>query len=235
MNEGLIVSHDINKIKPILENKLKILGLSACVTLNYNDMYGNNFIFEVEFENYELLNDINIYDNLMTFINNLGYFTSSYAYIDKYDIYHAKPYDYDKFIIKINKNDFKYIQLIFESKFDTKYYNNVKIPTNLYHVSPSFLEYKILNNGLIPRHYNKKANHPDRIYITSNYNQCINLINDFKNYNVNNKISYTTYNIYGVSLHLSNITLHTDPHCVDGYFVCDSISPENIKLIKSNI
>lgn len=150
-------------------------------------------------------------------ITNLGYFISKLTI------------DGQEWIKDFNNNT-KPIAFVLESKYDYQ----VEIPETLYHASPIRFKDKIVKSGLTPKTGNKLSNHPERIYLTDDFNKSI----DFGNYLREEEDSewykngYCVYSVRGsgISKLYSDINFRKG-----GFYTLNNIKSENIKLIKEFI
>lgn len=156
----------------------------------------------------------NINDEIKAYLplfNNLGYFIS------------LMTLDGEEWTKDYN-DDIKPIAIILEPKYDLKI---EPIPNILYHTSPIKFKDKISKIGFIPKTGNKLSKHPDRIYLTDNFDIAMYFgLNIKKEENV----GFCIYEINGEKLN----NLYSDINLKDGgYYTLENISPKNFKLIKT--
>jgi hypothetical protein len=152
-------------------------------------------------------------EKYLPIITNLGYFISKLTI------------DGQEWIKNYDENT-EPIAFIIEAKYDYE----VKIPDLLYHASPIRYKDKILKLGLSPRTGNKLSNHPERIYLTDDFEKAIKF-GDFLKEEDNEfyKGGYCIYSIKGNSL--SN--LYSDVNFREGgYYTLSNINPKYITLLK---
>jgi len=220
--EGLIRTHNIIKYESNLEQELSLIGIKYDINII------NKFKFDIT------LFDTNNFDNeyfeyIVKYIQNkLGYYP---AFIFVENNIGKNGF---KFNNKHLSNKYKSIKIIFEAKYDDGFYkNDITVPEYAYHLSPVDNEYKINKNGLCVKSYNRKGEHPERIYLFYDLNDTNDLLNSLKmNDNINN-IS-RKYNLYKVTMNINNI-IHTDPNYSKGFYTYDSFHPKFLKIIKYNL
>ena len=116
-------------------------------------------------------------------------------------------------------------------------------PNKLYHLSIKEYQSKILKSGLSPKEKSKLTNHPDRIYLCANIDDCKSLINkmrihhemerDYNMYSLSKRkwkmdISPVIFEIDNSNDFIKN--LYRDPNYSNGYFTIDNISPDKINI-----
>lgn len=154
-----------------------------------------------------------------------------------------------KFKVDEDGEELKTINLLFEAVFSKKYVGEgEKI---LYHVTPETNVKTILKSGIICKHGNKLANHPNRIYcifkktqtkkiaklLADNYRARTQNKADFYdkdgNYN-GHKSEPIKYSVFSIDYSkLPNIKWYTDPNYQGGVYTNDNIPPNEIKLIET--
>ena len=183
------------------------------------------------------------YNNIIYSIENIYGWYLSNIYLDfnekieRKDINFKIPnvdLDLQKFIKKnnLNPNDDDYHNDIYTLEFEQKTGTPIdydKLPDILYHVSDKKYLDKILKMGLIPKSKNKKAYHPDRIYLTTDKQECTWLYND-PDFDVKNPI---LFKIDRNKLEEKEIYLYEDPYLPSGVFAVKNI-PKDC-LISYNI
>lgn len=199
INEGLIMTHGIEKSVSIINNFFAQRNI--IVRIEYIKM---TLDFKIEFDITKNFDFFDIMSDLMKLNNNLGYFPSliffrkKKNFLQKFlskkdDIIRAMSDDFND--IKINEYDL--ISICYESKYDREVKN---LPNNLFHVFDSRYEEKILKKGLIPSSKNKNSEHPERIYLTLTLRDATDLQRIFETeYNQSSKILKITnldYNFF---------------------------------------
>lgn len=232
IKEGLIRTWNIYKYENNLRMELFNIGLKFDINII------NKFTYEIEIYNIKWLNNDNVLNQFLAInINTLGYYPSFFFTILKNGMRKSFKYDKKIFIDNLKINNIDKIKIIFNSKYEDGYYtNDLTVPDILYHVSPTTNRNKILTNGLYPKTNKRKENHPERIYFAYKFDDCEKLIDNFKiNDIISNKIDMK-YDLYEINSKGLNIIIHTDPNFFDkGCYTYDNISPNIIKLIKTNI
>ena len=106
-----------------------------------------------------------------------------------------------------------------EKKFEKKENYTGKI----YHIIEKKKLNKILKNGLVPKHSNKKLHHPDRIYFYKDSGEkkeyIMRMIKEFK------ILEYREYVI--IELNVNDIICYKDINS-EGFYTTDNIHPNNI-------
>jgi len=233
LNEGLIKSYPIDKSFDILINKTD----PVLDNVKRESMIQNNKIMLC-------CNKLNISEflDLLTTINNLGYFIST---IKPYQNTPFKFLQFNEFKIKFfnenSLNKFTSYDIIIEAKFDIIY----KTSSNkLYHVTEDIYVNKIFKNGLIVKSYNTLLDYPERIYLTDDIQHSKLFIdkkkfyyNNYQDKNIERRIGKDQYrkksdNVY-VILEIDNsnkdIILYLDPNMSNAYFTLNTIPPNKIK------
>lgn len=218
LNEGLIKTFDIDKTIEILNNTLINMGWISIE----KDM--NTFSILLE----ELKN-INGFDILFTSANNLGWFPSSYRLWKKNKTNTFAFRDINKFEDDIKKCD--KILIYFESKFDIE----IEKPNIAYHVFCDLNLNKIKKIGLIPKSLNKISSHPERIYMTKNIIDAIDIGNKLKKTNllndINNKYNNINYGIVEIDLSDIDVNCYMDSKYKNGFYVLSNISKNDLKFL----
>jgi hypothetical protein len=213
LNEGLIMSVDyvifISKMNDILK-KYNING--------YCDLYigKDRVILKID-ENHIYKRKI-FFQNLSNLLNQTGYFVSNYKIND--DKLEIGDIDISLFIKNSN------LLLYLNKRFDSE---SGYIPEFLFHVTENKYLDKITKQGIINKSKKYIENHPERIYLFSNLENCYDYI-DFKELSdfIILKIDVKT---------LKNIKLYDDPKyqpTINAYYTYDNIQPFSIEIIKQN-
>jgi hypothetical protein len=239
INEGLIETHSGDIV--LLDILLSLRRMGLCVNGRF---FMDKIYLKIDDFSVIQLNQIeHLFDHIMTFVvNRGGWFPSSMLLENRSGVLKNYKYDFDE-IIK-NHTDYKCVEIIFESKFDSIVDN---IPDKLYHLSIKEYEKKIKKNGLCPRSKSKLSSHLDRIYVCDNLEDCKNLIPQMLFYYTGEKDE----NVYklGKKLYKKDITpiiyeidnsdsfikkLYNDVNYYNrGYYVLDNISPDKLKIVYS--
>lgn len=221
IKEGLIRTHNILRYKDNIRQELFLIGIKHEINIT------SKLKFTLSLFNTNTFDDI-YFEYIVNYIQNkLGY-NPSFIYVE--NDFGINGFKFDK---KYLSNKYKTIEIVFEAKYDDGFYkNDIVVPKYTYHLSPVENEEKINKNGLIVKTYNRKGEHPDRIYLFQYVNDYEDLLNSLK---INDSINgiNRNYNLYQVEMK-DNI-IHTDPNYDKGFYTYDSFHPEFLKIIKSNI
>jgi hypothetical protein len=218
INEGLIMTHDINTSNNIISKYLSTYKIKYKIEID-NELSNIYIIFNNLFLNKNISDYEAFFNKLNKIIKNLGYFISSYI-INKSE---AVLFNEDKSFIDII-NDSPYILLLtIEAKFTT--------PTHiLYHVTLKSKLNKIFKNGLIPKTIDKKSWHPERVYLCKDIKTAEHIIYNFINYD--KTLNIKDFVILKIN-NIGNIKIFPDPNDTPGgYYTYDNISPKNISIFK---
>lgn len=236
INEGLIKTHDLNKISYDIYRSLSLLNFDVSVDNNVNK-------FTININNFNKISENKIklmLDHIMVSVVNRGGWFPSYMNLINID-YKEKLTKFNlKYLIKKQQSLFK-VSIIFESKFGDIIYD---VPDKLYHLSIQEYDEKIKKIGLIPKSKSKLTSHIDRIYLCKTVDDCKSLINqmllyyeDEKSKNVFDigKEKYqknTNPIIYEIDNSDKIINkLYDDINYENGYYTTTNIYPEYIREI----
>lgn len=192
LTEGLIMTHDIKKVSNILKR----------YTYNKFDVFVDydNWIISLE----PTTEDKEI-SGIIKFLNNMGYFVSSFIKNNKY-LGSNYTTDYDT--------------VIFEAKYDKEFKTNGIV---LYHVTERVNVPKILKIGFVPKSKNKLITHPERIYFAKTPNAAIEIYEIFKDGNYLKDPVVLKIDTNG----LDNKFM-LDRQFEGGIYTTDNIPPQNI-------
>lgn len=231
LNEGLILTHSINKNEDVLKRYLNHLGLQFEITIKPLKETFSILLFTTK---------LHIYELIFIECRNLGYYPSSFTpyfrfeHVVKNKIYNEKDFKND-----IDKSNFQQIEIFFESKFD-EIYKLKPYHKYLYHGTPSYKASKILDVGLKPSSLNRNSYHPGRVYFSLNINDCKSIItefidNDYERW-INteeiykNRIQLDDYTILKIdTTDYKNIDFRKDPKS-SGIYTYDYITPKRISV-----
>lgn len=202
--------HTKNNNLILLEGLIKTHPIDKSISI-INRRFNNLKVEKEEDNEIYIEGEIDELKNYLPLFNNLGYFISLITL------------DGEEWT-KVYNDDTKPIAIILEPKYDLKI---EPIPNILYHTSPIKFKDKISKIGFIPKTGNKLSKHPDRIYLTDNFDIAMYFgLNIKKEENV----GFCIYEINGKKLNnlYSDINLKDD-----GYYTLENISPKNFKLIKT--
>ena len=228
INEGLITTHNILKYSTNLTMELSSIGIKSKINII------NKFVYDIFVYNVDILKNKKVFDLFFTFNNNLGYFPSFYTLLLTNNNFKG-IFNYDSiYNIIDSNNNFIYLKLRFESKFeDSLYKNNLTVPKICYHLSPTIYDSKIMYNGLIPKSKERKAHHPERIYLFYNINDAQSLLNVLKLNDSNNNLD-RKYTLFEINLDKHTI-IHSDSNYINGFFTYDIILPRYITILQRNL
>jgi len=154
IKEGLICTHNIQKYYNSLDVQLRYVGVKSNIDIESKFVYNIDILNLQDLSNDVLEYVINLNQNL------LGYYPSFIWVTNKVGM-NGFPFD-----MKYLSNKYIGIKIRFESKYDDcSYKNDINVPNIAYHLSPLNKKEKILKNGLCPKSFNRKTNHPERIYL----------------------------------------------------------------------
>ena len=183
VTEGLTVTYESMKTVNILRNKYDFKSLGVTLEhLNDNreEVRSNNdrkttrdsnawyhiglyFQFGVK-DNADIVYDIiHTCDACGWFLSDCTYFTRN-GMEQNINVKNDKSVDfYDE---KLKKTP---VKLLFRAKFNAEY-KPKSVPEFLYHICPTRVVNKILQQGLTPRNNGRIASHPERVYLFIDYN-----------------------------------------------------------------
>lgn len=168
------------------------------------------------------ITDVDDLGKLKSTIQNIGYFISEIIFMEK----GGEKYETIKYTESSMHNCFKnknnYKKLIIQ--VNGKYINQVEIPEYLYHITIQMNLPKISKIGLVPKSKSKKVYHPERIYLTSNFEDASLLKDKFQEYYQSSMVILKISTKY-----LKDFKLYNDPDYSNcGVFTLDNIPPKNI-------
>lgn len=147
--EGLILTHDIGSSISIIQTTFRNIQVGR-------PRETPNTIWV----SWSARDQISDYDKFLQVITNLGWFIS-YIRVDA-----ATGEKYNESVINrlLQTKQYKRIQLDLEAKYDIRV-DNRRIPKTLYHGTQKKYIERIMRQGLTPRSQEKRAAHPERIYL----------------------------------------------------------------------
>jgi hypothetical protein len=158
-------------------------------------------------------------DNLIRWINSLGWFIARYVLNDGH-------FDYKQFKSKEDLfedlNSYDVLSMILEAKYDLEL--NKYDLKNLFHITPSIYKEKIEKIGLVPKSLSKISYHPERIYFTTNKDDAINLSTKFGGRN--DKFIIYQIDINGLIRYNNGIRFFKDPNFESGIYTLSNIPPK---------
>ncbi len=229
LKEGLIKTHPVQIAINHIDSILMFSGLDV----KYKTIKISYLVFEVQLLYNENIKDCFL-ENMIGLIKNLnGYFVSSVCVV--YNDKKRKLIRVKELTDAFLKNNVYLIVLRFEAKYeDGAYTNNIICPDKLYHITNGNIE-RIKKIGLYSKSCNKLSDHPERIYLCVNSNDCMRLLKMFKNYDTQNNKEIKPYYLLEINSSVSKFVLHTDPNFKEGFFTYDNIRPNDIKVIGENL
>lgn len=214
INEGLIITHDIEKCVNILN---KYFNDSSVIV-----KYITKTNLEIQINR---STDVDEIKKLFIFINNLGYFVTNYI---AYSYMVKRSNDIVDLYKTLSNNNVNKLILKFEAKFGEEIINNF---TTMYHVYDTKNLDRIMKYGLIQKTNNKQLSHPERIYLTDTLFNANQLINSFKINDLTSKKDYIgDYRILEINM-TNNIKLYLDPAYSHGFYTYDNISRYDITIL----
>lgn len=230
LNEGLMMSYDINKSKAYLQKKFPNIKNIRSLQFNPYKTFGtayykpknNDFVsidLGVDFSNFKEIID--------TVKNLLGWFTSE-IFIHEYvksGFISREFYNFDGDFLCTKLNDISledYLQsvkilsfsLIIEAKFGERYEpNNGEV---FYHATERNKVSKILRQGLCPKSY---GNFPERVYLGRSIPEIASMVHK----NLKDMVIF--------QVDVSNINLYRDERNGTAVYTYDNIPPSQIKLV----
>ena len=165
------------------------------------------------------------YDNLLTLINNLGWFPSLYYIHNQH-----KAYNYEEVIKSIELNYF--IDVILEAKFDIQVdEDDMDSVNDLYHASFTKNEKKILKIGLAPRSKEKLMSHPARVYLAFDFKDAEYLAKQPKFRGEEKEMTIFRIDMEGLNKRRL-IRFFRDPNFEGGIYTYENIPPQFISVEK---
>jgi hypothetical protein len=164
LSEGLIKTVEVDKAFEIIHKQFSNLPEADIVQDNKNIILG----FAPNYLNDDLENYVGTYpdpniSNILTLLNNLGYFPASVEYeLNNRAEQYKMKYSPSMFRELISDKQPTYLIFTFEAKYDPV----VEVPRYLYHITDSKYLDKIKQIGLKPRALNKRSAHESRIYFS---------------------------------------------------------------------
>ena len=228
INEGLIMSYDINKSSLYLKKKFP--NIKKIRSLRWNPYKRNTRTNKNDFVSIDLGNNFYNYKEIIKTIENLlGWFVSEidikeynkHGYIprifynfngifechDLIDKYYGEN-GFDKYISETKIDSFS---IIIEAKFGKRYFQ--KENENFYHATDKTFLKKILKNGLIPK---SRGNFPERIYLGTDISE------------IQNMVGQNLQDMIILKINCNGIHLYHDEREKTAYYTYDNISPDRI-------
>lgn len=223
--EGLITSYPHTVV---ISQMKKIVGTGGTVGL-YNDETVIRVILRQQVTEQTI-------QQLLHFAETAGWvFASSVIAARNYDDDHRDYKDPTTIIKAVQSLSKPTVTLIFEAKFSTEISSTItKKYKFLYHATPAQNVDKILKVGLTPKTRNKIANHPERIYLATTYEDLINeLIPHLQQ--VTGIKQWAIFEIDTKIFESNTMRLFKDPAYPLGVFTLTNIPPFHLKLVSKGI
>ena len=135
-------------------------------------------------------------------------------------------------LLQNSKNNNVWIH--FSAKFD-KELDLKGTPKTLYHLTPTIRIEKIKEIGLTPKTKSKLANHPDRVYFLTKYDQ-VDIRNFIRDLFRSETLPYkykNKYTLISIEQPKLSVRLFRDPDMLNAVYTLENIPPSNIKILKS--
>ncbi len=185
-----------------------------------------------------LRNNIEDTKQILTYINNLGYFPTVIDYKEKGKLNLKKVSYNEEFLFGlIKKHDFlEQFDVIIEAKFDIEL-DKDKIPDKLYHITRQDVIHKIKKIGLTPRAESKLSKHPERIYFGIDYNETLSLVDIFrKQAELKGKKDQKFAVLEINTKQIKHLRIFDDPNYKNmGYYILVNVHPNAITILKENL
>lgn len=209
VNEGLIRTEDINKT-------INILSKSYPSSRIYNGGDDEHIEIIIPAEN---LDRSKIVD-LLTLINNLGWYPSAYYY----NLPRPKKFEHDEFFKELGEFNAN-LTLKIERKYDQEY----KKQNIFYHATRLKLDDKIKKQGLVPKSNSKIGYHPERIYLAKSLSAALDILGMLYDYNPSDPY----WVIYRVDVsNIPNFKTMIDPNFDGGVYTLQNIPPSALTILK---
>ena len=233
INEGMIMSYDINKSAKYL--KAKFPNIVNVRSLKYNPYKKNSRTKENEFVAIDLGNNFTNYKEIIAMVQTLlGWFASAinlrektkagfiprifnnfngifecddFAYIEKYN-------GNDGFENYLNEHEILAFSIIIEAKYGKLCTSNKR--KYLYHATDYKNIKRICKQGLVPR---SNGNFPERIYLGSSISE------------IKKMVGANLQDIWMIKINVEGIKLYHDERERTAYYTYDNISPDKIVKI----
>ena len=210
LNEGLIHTYDVDKVKNIVCIKFNLVPDQFRIENRGGDESLVKLVFIL------LDKDVskNVIGDIKHFMSTCGYFL-------------AYPQEiYEEIIV-----------LIFEPRFSENIFTEIKEKYNyLFHATPTIYVNKILKNGLIPKNKNTLFLYPDRTFCMKGDVLTNNDIGLLKNVQMQRgktvKYDNNEYTILKIDISMlpENMKMYTDPMAKGAIFTYDNIPPSAISI-----
>lgn len=167
-------------------------------------------------------------DNLLKWINNLGWFIADY-------LVNSIPLKRKAFVtLDIFKDDikkYKLLNILLEAKYDLELNKYELSSKDWYHIAPLAVKKKIDKIGLIPKTLSKISFHPDRIYLTKSEADAIGVAELF------DKIKETEFVLYKIDIDgliksNNGIRFFKDPNLGSGIYTLSNIPSKFLHFVK---
>lgn len=219
--EGLIKTIDIDKATEIISKQFGDLPGADIVNSNKEIKVG----FEPQYPDYKTSRYTNsqTYDSniskLIQLANNLGYFPSVFVY-EKHNKTEVEKYSSTKLRQIMDEIEPDFLAFAFEKKYDEV----INTPKLVYHITDAKYLDKIKSIGLTPKTKSKLASHPERIYVSLDKKDALNLWKKMKVFIPKEKGILLT-----IDTEKLNNTFYNDPNFQNkGVYTYNNILPQSI-------
>lgn len=225
LNKGLIKTYPIES----LELRFKNIFNDDSLDFNFAPFEDNIYTCHVEANNREII-PVEKLLAAKSALTVCGYF------IAKIEVFYKNKHNKYKFIlfdslledIKHNKYEVEWIAFQIEPKFQSKAPNY----PYLYHVTLDSKVQSILEQGLVPKNYNKQTFHPERVYFATTLSDAEEILEYFSGVEKKNKVPVTKKTILKVKM-TGEEEIYIDPQFSGGVFVLEAILPSQITKVKT--
>lgn len=234
LSEGLIKTHDGRKAVNYLVDNLRRLGFEC-----HGKLENNIISLEIKKINYIAADRIDLlFDHInMIMTNKFGWFPASMDMTNLNGMKRLKGYSEEE--IKYRRSSLDSIEIQFDSKFD----DSLIWTGKLYHLTIKEYLPKILKYGLNPKSKSKLSFHLDRIYVCKTAKECQLLIpqmklhyaeeRDINYFDLGNKKWKKNTKWVILEFQVEEAKMYHDPRYEDGFYILNNISPDKIKIFKS--
>ena len=210
LKEGLIISVDYNVLITRMNNTLR-----KCNVNGFCDLYVGKDRVILQIDENDINKRKHFFDIFSNLLNQTGYYVSNYKVNNELKIGNVD-------VLTFIENSILIIYL--NKKFDSE---SGHVPEFLFHVTENkFLE-KIMKQGIINKSKKFIENHPERIYLFDDLDDCYDYV-EFK--------ELTDFSILKIdSKTLKCIKLYHDPKyqpSITAYYTYDNIPPYTIEILK---
>lgn len=188
ITEGLTMTYSVNKMVGILNRKYDFNQLKAKLSYFDDNRMSKNMLSPFKNNSQTTRDDDNWYNLSIYFqfgVNDnadivydiihtcdaCGWFLSDCTYYTRNGMEQNINVTNDKSVDVYDENLKKIpVKIVFRAKFNAEY-KPKSIPPYLYHICPTRVVDKILQQGLTPRNHGRIASHPERVYCFIKYDK----------------------------------------------------------------